>query len=65
MLRQLRNVVKGDLIRVSGSVLCVLVAIEGNGTDDSGLSVLEGRVTSEVRPLLLICVFFSHPAKFF
>ena len=66
MLRQLRNVVEGDLVRVTRSVFSVLIAVEGHGTDDSGLRVLEGRVTSEVRPLLLICVFFSHPAsKFF
>lgn len=63
MLRQLWDVVEGDFVWVSGSVLLVLIPIESDGTDDSGLGVLKGGVATEVGPLLLICVLFSHSAS--
>ena len=64
MLRQLRDVVEGDFVRVTRSVLSVLITIEGHGTDDSGFSVFKGGVATEIGPLLLICVLFSHSAVF-
>ena len=60
MLRQLRDVVEGDFVRVTRSVLSVLITIEGHSTDDSCLGVLKCGVATEVGPLLLICVLFSH-----
>ena len=63
MLRQLWDVVEGDLVGVTRSVLAVLVPVEGDGTDDSGLGVLKGGVATEIGPLLLICVLFSHSAS--
>ena len=63
MLRQLWDVIKGDFVWVTGSVLGVLVTVESHGTDNSGLGVLKGGVATEVGPLLLICVLFSHSAS--
>ena len=63
MLRQLWDVVKGDLVGVTRSVLGILLSLKADGTDDSRFGVLERGVTSKVRPLLLICVFFSHSAN--
>lgn len=60
MLGILGNVVKGDLVGVARRVCLVLIAVEGDSTDDSCLGVLERRVAPEVGSLFLICVLFSH-----
>ena len=63
MLRQLWDVVEGDFVGVTRSVLAVLIPVEGDSTDDSGLGVLKSGVATEIGPLLLICVLFSHSAS--
>ena len=54
MLRQRWDVVKGDLVGVTGSVLCVLSLVEGDSSDNSRLSVLELSVSTEIGSLFLI-----------
>ena len=54
MLRQRWNVVKGDLVGVTRSVLSVLSLVEGNSSDNSRLSVLELSVSTEIGSLFLI-----------
>ena len=64
MLGELRDVVEDELVRVSGGVVVVLVLVVGNGTNNSGVSVLKRGVSSELGTFLLIWVFFSHCAMF-
>ena len=60
MLGELRDVVESDLVRITGHVLRVLALVECDGTDDSRVSVFEGRMSSEIGSLFLIGVFFGH-----
>ena len=60
MLGELRDVVEGDLVGITGHVLRVLALVECDGTDNSGVSVLKGRMSTEIGSLLLIGVFFGH-----
>ena len=60
MLRHHGDVVEGDLVRVAGRVLSVLRLAEGNGTDNSGLGILESGMSAKIGSLLLIGVFFGH-----
>ena len=63
MLRHLGDVVENHLVRVTGRVLRALALVVGDGTDNSGVGVLEAGVSSEISSFLLICVFFSHRAS--
>ena len=54
MLGQRWDVVEGDLVWVTRSVLSVLSLVEGNSSDNSRLSVLELSVSTEIGSLFLI-----------
>ena len=60
MFGHLRDVVKGDLVWVSWGILSILAIVVCYSTDDTGVSVLEGSMSTEISSFLLICVFFSH-----
>ena len=63
MLGHLGDVVEDDLVGVALDVVGLLVCVEGDGTHDTDVGVIEGSMSSEVGSLLLILVFFCHCAQ--
>ena len=54
VFRELRDIVKHELVWVSQSVKVLLTVVGDDTTDDLGLGVLELRVSSELLSLLLV-----------
>ena len=62
MFGHLGDVVEDDLVRVALDVVGLLVCVEGDGTHDTYIGVIECSMSSEVGSFLLILVFFCHCA---
>lgn len=60
MFRELRNVIKNELIGVPELVQFLLLMVGDDAADDLGLGVFELRVPSELLSLLLISKLVCH-----
>jgi len=60
VLRELRNVVKNELVGVTQLVQLLLIGVGHDTTDDLGDGVIKLGVTTEFLPLLSVLMLISH-----